>query len=172
MYRGIPFLVEAAVAYGGNLPVDKQARVMRFANRVPLLYQAGACIITQAVQDMNWRQYGIDQSNGSLPTGPLLILVHMASPWVPFTSESKEAIAAYPEIEREIVLALQECARALRRFLSGRRRQIEELRRREYIGKYIEHIGMALQEILEFGDGERQALVENLEDILKQGRGG
>jgi len=172
VYRGIPFVIEAGLAYGGQMKESTSAKLMRFANRVPLLYNTGACVTSQAIAKANWRQYGIDQSNGSLPSGPLLILVHMASPWVPFTSESKEAIASYPEIEREIVLALQECARALRRFLSGRRRQMEEQRRREYIGKYIDHIGMALQEILEFGDGERQALVENLKDILKQGRGG
>ncbi len=172
VYRGIPFLVEAGLAYGGEMKEGTSAKLMRFANRVPLLYNTGACVISQAIAHANWRQYGVDQSNGSLPTGPLLILVHVASPWVPFTSESKEAIASYPEIEREIVLALQECARGLRRYISGRRRHLEEQRRREYISTYIDHIGEALQEILAFDDGRKRLLVENLGEILRKARGG
>jgi len=96
----------------------------------------------------------------------------VASPWVPFTSESKEAIACYPEIEREIVLALQECTRPLRRYLSGQRRRAEERRKREYIERYIPHIGAALQEILGFGDPERKRLLDSLTDLLERSRGG
>jgi DNA topoisomerase-6 subunit B len=170
VYRGIPFVVEAGVAYGTGSE-ETAAKVMRFANRVPLLYNTGACAITHAVAKLNWRQYSVEQSNGSLPTGPLLVLVHMASPWVPFTSESKEAIAPYPEIEKEIMLAVQECARGLRRYLSGRRRRAEEQRKHDYIEKYIPHIGEALQEILKFGDAERTALISKLTDVLQKSRG-
>jgi DNA topoisomerase-6 subunit B len=172
VYRGIPFVIEAGVAYGGKMKEDTSAKIMRFANRVPLLYNSGACAITQAVAKLNWRQYGVEQSNGSLPSGPLLVLVHMASPWVPFTSESKEAIAPYPEIEREIVLAVQECTRQLRLFLSRRRRHAEEQRKRDYIEKYIPHIGEALQEILGFPDRERESVVESLTRVLEKARGG
>ena len=172
VYRGIPFVIEAGVGYGGKMKEGTSAKLMRFANRVPLLYNNGACAITQAVAKANWRQYGVDQSNGSLPTGPLLVFVHMASPWVPFTSESKEAIASYPEIEKEIVLAVQECTRGLRRFLSGQRRQAEEKRKRDYIQKYIPHIGAALQEILGFGDKERDKVVDKLTDVLERSRKG
>jgi len=172
VYRGIPFMVEAGLAYGGKMKEGKAARVMRFANRVPLLYNAGACAVTHAVTRVKWRQYGVEQSNGSPPVGPMLILVHVASPWVPFTSESKEAIAPYPEIEREIVLAVQECARHLRLFLSRRKRRAEEQRKRQYIQKYIPHIGGALQEILGFSDGERERIIESLADILERSRSG
>jgi len=172
VYRGIPFVIEAGLAYGtGTQQEGASAKVMRFANRVPLLYNTGACAVTHAVTKLNWRQYSIEQSNGSMPTGPLLILVHMASPWVPFTSESKEAIAPYPEIEREIILAVQECARGLRRFLRGRRRRAEEQRKREYIEKYIPHIGEALQDILKFSDAERTRLNKKLTDVLERSRG-
>jgi len=170
VYRGIPFVIEAGIAYGGKLKDSTSAKIMRFANRVPLLYNSGACATTQAVTHANWRQYGIDQSNGSLPTGPLLIFVHMASPWVPFTSESKEAIAPYPEIEKEIVLAIQECARSLRRFIRGKRRRAEEARKQEYIEKYIPHIGEALQEILNLADAERSSIIENLTTVLEKSR--
>ncbi len=170
VYRGIPFLVEAGVAYGGEIKTDTSAKLLRFANRVPLLYSSGGCVMTKGTVNANWRQYGVEQSNGSLPTGPLLVLVHVASPWVPFTSESKEAVASYPEIEKEIVLALQECARDLRRFLRRRRRKAEEERKREYIEAYIPHIGEALQDILGFGDGEREKVIEDLTDVLERSR--
>jgi DNA topoisomerase-6 subunit B len=118
VYSGHPFIIEAAIGYGGKLPPDGNALIMRFANRVPLMYQQGACAITQSIAGMNWKNYNIAQSG--LPIGPVLILVHVASTSVPFTSESKDAIAAIPEIEREIVLALQDLGRDLKHFLSRR----------------------------------------------------
>ena len=81
--------------------------VLRFANRVPLQFQHAGCAITQTVMNTNWRSYGLAQSRGSLPKGPVSLMVHIASVWVPFTSESKEAIAGYPEIQKELRLALQ-----------------------------------------------------------------
>jgi DNA topoisomerase-6 subunit B len=118
VYSGNPFIIEAAIGYGGKLPPDGNATIMRFANRVPLMYQQGACAITQSIAGINWKNYTVAQSG--LPTGPVLILVHVASTSVPFTSESKDAIASIPEIEKEIVLALQDLGRDLKIFLSRR----------------------------------------------------
>src|SRR3989338_7680175 len=98
VYKGRPFLLEVGIAYGGDSDKEGQVRLMRFANRVPLLYQQGACAITEAVTDNNWKPYGLQQSGNNLPAGPAVILVHIASVWVPFTSEAKEAIAHYDEI--------------------------------------------------------------------------
>ncbi len=120
VFSGHPFLVEAAIAYGGRLEPEGPAQVVRFANRVPLIYQPGACAITSCVMSVSWKSYGLSQQG--LPIGPILILVHVASTNVPFTSESKDAIASIPEIEREIVLALQEIGRDLKTFLSRRDR--------------------------------------------------
>ena len=120
VYGGHPFMVEAALGYGGRLPVEGSAQLMRFANRVPRIYQQGACAATRCVAEVNWKAYGLSQSG--LPQGPLLILVHVASTNVPFTSESKDAIASIPEIEREIMLALQDLGRDLRAFVSRRDR--------------------------------------------------
>ena len=170
VYRGIPFLIEVGIAYGGDLPKDKSAKLMRFANRVPLLYRTGACVMTQSCRQMNWRQYNLDQPTGSMPIGPMLVLVHVASPWVPFTSESKEAVASYPEIEKEVTLALQECARKLRIFLNKRHRKKEEKRKRRYIEKYIPHIGEALRDILAFDEAKEKQVVEDLTEILENNR--
>ncbi|MCI4365711.1 MAG: DNA topoisomerase VI subunit B [Thermoplasmata archaeon] len=121
---GFPFMVEVGLVYGGALPADQPIQILRFANRVPLLFQQGACAITNAISNMDWRRYGLDQKSGSgLPSGPALLLVHVASTKIPFTSEAKEAIAEDPEIDRELTLALQGAARHLRTHLSRRTRR-------------------------------------------------
>ena len=116
------------------------ARVIRYANRVPLLYQQSACSTFKAVLSTTWKHYGIPQSRGALPGGPMVIFVHMASVWVPFTSESKEAIADYDEIQKEITLALRECGRRLGLFLRRRERAASEFRRRNIFDLYIEEV--------------------------------
>ncbi len=111
VYRGNPFLIETAIAYGGKLEAEEPARILRFANRVPLLYQQSACSAYKSVVETNWRAYELNQPKNSIPVGPLVVMLHMASVWVPFTSESKEAIADYDEIRKEMTLSLQECGR-------------------------------------------------------------
>ncbi len=171
VYRGNPFVIEAAMAYGGMLEADSSSRLLRFANRVPLLYQQGACAVTKAVMETNWRSYGLSQSSGALPHGPLLILVHVSSVWVPFTSESKEAIAHYPEIIKEIKLCLQECGREIGRYVNKKRRVGDELKKRGYIEKYIPHVAQALKKLLGFSESEEELLEDNLKKILEKKRG-
>jgi len=170
VYRGNPFQIEVGLAYGGALPGDELARVMRFANRVPLLYQNSACAITKAILTSNWRSYGLQQSRGALPSGPLVVLVHIASVWVPFTSESKEAVAHYPEIIKEIKLGLQEAGRQLQRFIRRRQREKEANQKQSYIQKYIPHIGDALQEILTLDAPAREDVIATLTDTLERSR--
>ncbi|MBP2252173.1 DNA topoisomerase-6 subunit B [Halarchaeum solikamskense] len=122
VHGGDPFVVEAGIAYGGDLAAEGTVDVMRFANRVPLVYQRGACATTKVLKDIGWRNYGLDQPGGSgLPSGPCVIMVHVASTNVPFTSESKDAVASVPEIEDEVELAVREAARDLKGFLNERR---------------------------------------------------
>lgn len=170
VYRGNPFLVEAGLAYGGDMPADQLVTLVRFANRVPLLFQQSACAITEAAVRTDWRSYGLSQSKGALPTGPVLLIVHLASVWVPFTSESKEAVADYDEIVKEIRLALQECGRKLGRFVSRRRKEAEAERKRSYIERYIPYIGEALQEILSINQTKRTRLEGKLKDLLERSR--
>jgi DNA topoisomerase-6 subunit B len=170
VYRGNPFQIEVGLAYGGQLPGDELAKVMRFANRVPLLYQASACAVHKSVLSSNWRSYGLQQSKGALPTGPLVILIHMASVWVPFTSESKEAVAHYPEIIKEMKLALQEAGRRLGKHIKRRAREADAAKKQSYIQKYIPHIGEALQEILAISDGEKEEIITTLTDTLERSR--
>lgn len=119
VYGGNPFQVEVGIVYGGELQPDQQITIMRYANRVPLLYQQGACAVTQSIGSIDWRRYGLEQRGGTgIPFGPAVILVHVLSTKLPFTSESKEAIASIPEIMQEIDLALKICARNLKSHLN------------------------------------------------------
>lgn len=124
VFSGTPFLVEVGMVYGGNLPKDQPIQMLRFANRVPLLYQAGGCAITKAIQGINWRQYGLEQRGGKgTPNGPAIVLVHVASTNIPFTSEAKEAIADISEIKKEIKLALRNNAKTLARHLKKQKKR-------------------------------------------------
>jgi DNA topoisomerase-6 subunit B len=170
VYRGNPFQVEVGLAYGGELPGEELLDMLRFANRVPLQYQQSACAITKAVLSIDWRKYGLSQSKGALPVGPMVLFVHIASAWVPFTSESKEAIAAYPEILRELRLALQDAGRKLAAHIRAHRRAVDEEKKKSYIEKYIPHIGIALREILGFSPESEAELLSNLKIVLERSR--
>jgi len=177
VYRGNPFLIEVALAYGnkagsGNGDPEKESlmRLTRIANRVPLLYQQSACAIYKSVLDINWRNYGLSQSRGALPTGPVTLMVHMASVWVPFTSESKEAIAHYPEIIKEIQLAIQDCGRRLGMYLRKKKRVQQEMDKRRYIETYLPYIGEALQDILTLKQKQVNTVVSRLKRVLEKSR--
>ncbi len=144
VYRGRPFLIEAAIAFGGELPTEDSSRVIRFANRVPLLFQQSACSSFKAVTETNWRNYDMQQPRGAVPVGPIVIMIHMASVWVPFTSESKEAIADYDEIRKEMKLALMECGRKLGTYLRKRMKMKREAERRDIFERYIGEIAQAI----------------------------
>jgi DNA topoisomerase-6 subunit B len=170
VYRGNPFQVEVGLAYGGSLPADELIELFRLANRVPLQYQASACAISKAVMSVDWRSYGMSMSKGALPSGPMVLMVHIASVWVPFTSESKEAIAHYPEIVKELRLGLMEVGRKLGSHIRHNRRAEAEAKKKGYIEKFIPHIGIALKEILGFSDKEEQKVVTVLRDTLERSR--
>jgi len=142
VYRGWPFQIEVGIAYGGSI---SEARLMRFANRVPLLYQQGDCAVTKSAAGIDWKRYGIESDK--LPTGPVIIFVHMMSVWVPFTSESKEAVASYPIIIKEVKLALQECARKLSIYLSGVRKAQAVAERKSIFERYAHETAVALNEL-------------------------
>jgi DNA topoisomerase-6 subunit B len=192
VYRGNPFVIEAGLAFGkgpeeangkaehpaqplaeGEQRDDDHelASVIRYANRVPLLYQQSACATFKAALDTSWRNYGVSQSRGALPAGPMVIFVHMASVWVPFTSESKEAIADYDEIRKEIKLALQECGRRLGVFLRRRERAKSEFRRRNIFELYIEEVVEACNR-LKGGKLPKEKLKEQLQKIAMKRTGG
>ncbi len=176
VYRGNPFQIEIGLAYAKpeeskaseDMGQEEPIRLLRFANRVPLLYQPGACAITKAAIGVNWKAYGLNQPKGALPLGPLVVMAHMASVWVPFTSESKDAIAGYEEILAEMTLALQECGRRLSVFLNKRRRDMEAARKRNYIELYIPHLALGLKDILGLPDKDKDRIERDLKKMLEK----
>ena len=165
VYRGMPFIIEVGIAYGGELEKEAQVRLMRFANRVPLLYQQGACAITESVSETSWKSYGLNQSGSNMPTGPAIILVHMASVWVPFTNEAKEAIAHYEEIIKEIKLALQECGRKLSIYIHKHIRAAEQRDKIDLFEKYIPELATSLSNLT---GSKKLELEEKLQKLLKK----
>ncbi|MHC3437333.1 DNA topoisomerase VI subunit B [Natrialbaceae archaeon A-gly3] len=148
VHGGDPFVVEAGIAYGGDLEAEGSADVLRFANRVPLVYQRGACATTDVVKNIGWRNYGLDQPGGSgLPKGPAVIMVHVASTNVPFTSESKDAVANVPEIEDEIELAIREAARELKSYLKKRRSMQKRRKKQSVLGKILPEMATKVAEV-------------------------
>jgi DNA topoisomerase-6 subunit B len=165
VYRGMPFLIEAGIAYGGDIDKESTIKLMRFANRVPLLYQQGACAITDAISHTKWRSYGLQQSGKNIPTGPAILAVHIASVWVPFTSEAKEAIAHYPEILKEIRLAVQECGRKLSIYVHKNIRAKQQREKVNLFEKYIPELADALSTLSK----EKKTLIKDkLQKILKK----
>jgi DNA topoisomerase-6 subunit B len=148
-----------------NVSEGQTMNVLRYANRVPLQFQAGACAITQTLMSTNWRAYGLSQSRGSLPSGPITVMVHMASVWVPFTNESKEAIALYPEIQKELRLALQAVGRKLGMFLRRRLRVRHEGERRNLFLRYLGEVAKAVSQI---NQTDRVKLYEQLLVVAKK----
>lgn len=167
VWGGHPFQVEVGVVYGGSLPRDGSVRILRFANRVPLLYQQGACEGTLAIQDVDWRRYGLEQRGGKgTPVGPAIILVHVASTKVPFTNEAKEAVAPIEEIHKEIRLALQEAARGLGRHLSKKAKRAKVSEKFDLVTKILPEINRKAASMLNKKEVDLAPIVCKIMDVV------
>ncbi len=164
VYKGIPFLVEAAIAYGGDLPKGSAQR-LRYANKIPLLYDASGCATTKAIKEMNWKQYKVQNvSPTGYPIGPYIVLIHLASVWVPYTSEGKSAIANYPDIIKEMRLSIQDCARKLRKYL---RAQLKERKKKKRINLFETYLPEFANSLAKLTEKEEKEIKEILEHTLK-----
>jgi DNA topoisomerase-6 subunit B len=158
VYRGWPFQIEVGIAFGGSI---QGFDLLRFANRVPLLYQGGVCAMTKAVEETDWRRYSIQVNRGTVEE-PLVVFIHMASVWVPFTSESKEAIANYEIIIKEMKLALQECSRNLSLWLSGKRKSEMLSKKKSIVERYARETARALGTITDRPAEDLEKLISSL----------
>ncbi|AGN00403.1 DNA topoisomerase VI subunit B [Salinarchaeum sp. Harcht-Bsk1] len=150
VHGGDPFIVEAGIAYGGEIDEEGSVDVMRFANRVPLVYQRGACATTDVVKSIGWRNYNLEQPGGSgIPNGPAVVMIHVASTNVPFTSESKDAVANVPAIEDEIELAIREAARELKSFLNKRQSMQQRKRKQNKLAEILPQMATKVAEVTE-----------------------
>ena len=147
--QGNPFQIEVGLVFGGDLVSDSPIEILRFANRVPLMYQQGGCLLTKAVESVDWKRYGLDQPGGrGLPKGPAAVLIHLASTNVQFTSEAKEAVAVNEEVLGEVRRALMEVGKGLKNHLkkSSQRKKAQE--KFELINVILPEISQKTSQIL------------------------
>ena len=148
--QGNPFQIEVGLIFGGAMAADKPVEILRFANRVPLMYQQGGCLLTKAIESVDWRQYGLDQAGGrGVPKGPAAVLVHLASTNVQFTSEAKEALADNAEVMEEGRKAMLEMGRGLRKHLEKKKKMAKTKEKFELINDILPAIAKKSAEILE-----------------------
>ncbi|MCJ2533758.1 MAG: DNA topoisomerase VI subunit B, partial [Candidatus Thermoplasmatota archaeon] len=167
VFSGSPFQIEVGIVYGGSLPKDKSVRLLRFANRVPLLYQQGDCVSTAAISSIDWRRYGFDQSSGKgIPSGPAIFFTHMSSTLIPFTSESKEAIADIPEIESEIKLAFRECARKVQSHIHKEVKRVKTREKFDLITKILPEIAKKSSDMLGKPVPSLDAVITKIMDVI------
>ena len=148
--QGNPFQIEVGLIFGEGMAADKPVEILRFANRVPLMYQQGGCLLTKAIESVDWRQYGLDQAGGrGVPKGPAAILVHLASTNVQFTSEAKEALSDNEVVMEEGRKAMLEMGRGLRKHLEKKKKMGKTREKFELINDIIPAIAEKAASLLE-----------------------
>ena len=167
VYSGNPFQVEVGLVYGGKLPKEEPVKIMRFANRVPLLYQQGGCVTTTAISSIDWRRYGLSQPSGKgIPTGPAIFLAHVSSTQIPFTSESKEAIADVTEIENEVKLAFRECARKVQQHISKKVKRAKTREKFDLITRILPEIAKKSADMLNKPIPPLDTIITKIMDVV------
>ncbi|HDI46279.1 MAG TPA: DNA topoisomerase VI subunit B [Candidatus Methanomethylia archaeon] len=142
-YEGYGFIVECGLAWGGAIQPAQTPSIIRFANRIPLLYDENIDVTRKVVDKIDWSTYKV-----AFPA-PLVVVTHVCSTKLPFHGLGKEAIADIPELEHEIEMAVRDCARRLREHLSRIERETRHIRRLITIKKYIPIVASSLSSILE-----------------------
>lgn len=162
---GVPFQVEVAVAYGGNagrkVGEETRSEVMRFANRVPLLFDPGDCALSKSVQSVDWKRYGFRDLDHS----PLTIFVNLVSMYVPYTSAGKQSVADLDDITKEVRFALMDVGRRFQRYHSKKRREIEREARLNALLKYTTELAPTIAEIT---GGDEKKLLKKLDDLIRR----
>jgi DNA topoisomerase-6 subunit B len=164
---GIPFQVEVALAYGGHagrvVEGGVRAEIMRFANRSPLLFDAGGCAITEAVKDVDWKRYGIKDFDNS----PITIFINLISTYIPYTSAGKQTVANEAEVVKEIKFALMDVARKFQMFYSRQRREGEKEARRQMLLKYGTELADGLARLSGKG-ADSKAIYKELTALIEE----
>jgi len=154
VYRGgIPFMVEAAIAYGGGIAAaGKKGEIMRFANRVPLLFDTSSCAITETIKTIDWNRYNLK----NFEEEPIVVLVNFVSVYVPYASTGKLAIAPEEDVMDEIKFAVMEAARGMQRYISGKRKTMELATKKRLVMRYVPQLASDIA----FLSGEKREKIE------------
>jgi len=134
---GVSFIIEAGLAYGGEagrvVSEQRKSEIMRFANRVPLTFDAGSCAITEALKSIDWKRYGLRDMDNT----PLTLFVNIISTQVPYLSTGKQSVSPEPEIVHEIRQATMKLARKLQKHLRAKRAAKEKEKRSKVFEEYV-----------------------------------
>lgn len=160
-YQGHPFIVEAGVAFGGSIPVGEEPIVLRYANKIPLIYDEKSDVIWKVVEELDWKRYGIESDQYQM-----VVMVHLCSTKIPYKSAGKESIAEVEDIEKEIKNALMEVARKLKQYLSEKRKEQEAKKKLLAYLKYIPEVSRSLATFLASGNKE---LVSKYQNEISEG---
>ena len=163
VYRGgIPFMVEVGIAYGGGVAAaGKKGEVMRFANRVPLLFDSGGCAINETIKTMDWKRYDIKDFEEE----PIAVLVNLVSVHVPYTSAGKQAISPEEDVMDEIKFAIMEASRGVQKYLSGKRKAHEIANKKKVVSRYIQQLSSDLAAL---AGGKRGEIEKALTKIIEE----
>ncbi len=144
---GVPFVAEVGIAYGGKAGrMNGEAvsgNILRFANKVPLLFDTGSCAITEAVNGIEWKRYSIAKFDEE----PVSVLVNVSSVYIPYSGVGKQAVAQDDDIVEEIKLATQDAGRKLQRYLSGEKHRSLAESGYKTIMRYVSQLAADLEEI-------------------------
>ena len=163
VYRGgIPFMVEVGIAYGGGLvAAEKRGEVMRFSNRVPLLFDSSGCAITETIKALDWKRYDIKEFENE----PIAVLVNLVSVHVPYTSAGKQAISNEEDIMDEIRFAIMEASRGIQKYLSGKRKAHEIETKKKVVSRYVQQLASDLSTLSgKKKEGIEKALTKIIEE--------
>ncbi len=159
---GIPFVVEAGIAYGGGIAsAGRQGEVMRFANKVPLLFDTSGCAITETVKSIDWKRYNLKNFDEE----PIAVLVNLASVHIPYTGAGKQAVAGEDDVEGEIRFAVMEAARGIQRYLSGKRKAHEIATRKKLVERYVEQLSSDLADL---SGNKKDRIAKELRAIIEE----
>ncbi len=156
-YRGHAFIVECAIAYGGEIKPKDSFKIIRYANKVPLLHSLSEDVSKKVVDEIKWGRYGVPLQ------APMVIVTHVCSDKLPYRTLCKEYIADIPEIHQEIKLAILECARKLKTYLSKKKRRMTFLKKKAILEKYLSKIALFASELAERKPPKYEALIKRLE---------
>ena len=165
--QGNPFQIEVGLVFGGDLSADGPIEVLRFANRVPLMYQQGGCLLTKALEAVDWKRYGLDHPGGKgIPKGPAAVLIHLASTNVQFTSEAKEAVSDNEEVFEEIRLAMLEVGRGLKGHLKKSSQRKKAREKFELINIILPEISKKSSELLSRDEPDLAPIITKIMDAV------
>ncbi|MBD3209931.1 DNA topoisomerase VI subunit B [Candidatus Micrarchaeota archaeon] len=163
VYRGgIPFMVEVGIAYGGGVSAaQKRGEVMRFANKVPLLFDAGGCAITETIKTMDWKRYNIR----NFEEEPIAVLINLVSVHVPYTSAGKQAISHEEDVMLEIKNSVMEASRGIQRYISSKKKAHEIATKKKVIGRYVHQLSSDLASL---ADADAERIEKKLNKLIEE----